>query len=161
MFLPNCSKEAILKRLGSISIGILSLLVLSPNYYRAEQAPQIVSELVTSSPDASFDKIVEKLFNNNYVILAANKQLGFISFRTQFEDNSNAARRHVNVLEGTLLLRAATSSASRIQVKLTLSWQESNDTAGTYRSGVQHEADAGWYKNFFNMLGLPATPPTK
>jgi hypothetical protein len=150
-----------MKRLGFISVGVFSLLLLYPRFSQAEQPPQLVSELVTSRADTSFEKVVERLFTNNYVILAADKQLGLISFRAQFEDKANAARRHVNVLEGTLLLRAATSSTSRIQVKLTLSWQESNDTAGTFKTGVQHEADAGWYKNFFNMLGLPAALPTK
>lgn len=150
-----------MKRLGFVPVCVLSLLLLYPRYSQAEQPPQVVSELVTNSADASFEKVVERLFNGNYVILAADKQLGLVTFRAQFEDHPNAARRHVNVLEGILLLRAETSTATRIRVKLTLGWQESNDTSGTFRTGVQHEADAGWYKTFFNMLGLAATPPNK
>jgi hypothetical protein len=161
MLLPTHPKEAIMSRLGSISTCALSLLVLHPGICQAEQPPQIVSELLTSSPDARFEKIAEILFNNNYVILAANQQLALITFRTQSEDYPNSARRRVNVLEGTLLLRPAGRDATRIQVKLTRSWQESNDTAGTFRTGVQHEADADWYKNFFNMLGFAAIPPSK
>ena len=150
-----------MKMLCSIPISVLSLLALCPGVCQAEQPPQIVSEVVAGSCNASFDKIVERLFNNNYIILAANKQLGLITFRTQSEDSSNAARRHVNVLEGTLLLRPLTPTSTQIKIELTLSWQESYVTAGTFRTGVQHEADAGWYKGFFKMLGFAATPSTK
>jgi hypothetical protein len=150
-----------MKKLGPVSFFILSLLFLFPTISQAEQSPKITSDFVTTSSDATYDKVLDKLFNNNYIILAANQQLGFITFRTQSEDNSNSARRHVNVLEGTIFLHAENFTTTRIRVKLTLSWQETYDTAGTFRTGAQQEADAGWYKSFFNMLGLTATSSNK
>jgi hypothetical protein len=151
---------AIMNKLRLTCLCLIALSFLYSSNVHAGPPAQSPSELVTTSPDATFQKIVEKLFNNNCIILAVDRQLGLITFRTQAEDNSNSARRHVNILEGTILVNAETSSATRIRVKLTLGWQESRSDY-TFQTGAQKEADAGWYKFVFDMLGFSTQPPAK
>ena len=127
----------------------------------ADQSPQPHSQVIQAPCDSTFQKVIDALVDNNCVILAANQMAGLISFRTQSESYPNSARRHVNILDGTILLRAESPASTRIRVQLTLNWQESNDTAGTFKTGAQKEADAGWYKIVFDILGLPVSPSTK
>ncbi len=149
-----------MNKLRPVAVCLIGWLALCPSVAHGRQPPQALSELVTSSPDATFEKIVEKLFNNNCIILAVNQQLGLITFRTQSEENSRASRRHVNILDGTILIRSETSTSTRIRVKLSLSWQESYSDF-TFRTGVQNDVGAEWYKSVFDMLGLSAPLPGK
>jgi hypothetical protein len=149
-----------MNRLRSISVCFFALLVLCPSFAYAGQPPQPLSELVTTSSDATVEKIVEKLFSNNWIILSANQQLGLITFRYQSEENSSPARRHVNVLDGSILVRSETSNSTRVRVKLTLSWQESYSNA-TFQTGIRNDVPAEWYKLVFDTLGLSAPPTGK
>ena len=149
-----------MNRLRSISVCFFALLVLCPSFADAGQPPQPLSELVTTTSDATVEKIVEKLFSNNWIILSANQQLGLITFRYQSEENSSPARRHVNVLDGSILVRPETSNSTRVRVKLTLSWQESYSNA-TFRTGIRTDVPAEWYKLVFDTLGLSAPPTGK
>jgi hypothetical protein len=131
------------------------LLLISYTEIQAQAITQAAPTLVTTSPELTFDKIMENLFTNDCVILTANQQLGLITFRTQSEEYPNSARRRVNVLEGTILFKPDSPASTRTRVKLSLSWQESNDLANTFRTGASKEADAKWYKMIFDMLGVP------
>jgi hypothetical protein len=114
--------------------------------------------VLASTPKALFPKVLERLLDQDYIILAANPELGLISFRHQGEDRAIRNRRHINVVEGTLLLQEASSTSTRLRVKLTQYWQESSyDTH--FETGVQADADAGYYQGFLRMLEevLPAT----
>lgn len=115
--------------------------------------------LVLASPSRSlFPKAIELLLDHDYIILLANQELGLISFRLQAEDKAIRSRRHVNVVEGTLLLQETTPGSTRIRVKLTQSWQESSFQT-QHETGAQMEADPGYYQGFLKMFesaGLPA-----
>ena len=145
-----------MKNCHLVSFCFIALLFINAPLNLAGASPQTRSDLVTTSPDATFEKIIDKLVDNNFIILAANQQLGLISFRNQIEDNSSSIRRHVNILEGTILLRQESPTSTRIRVKLTLSWQEIDRRGSNIAFGVQHDADAGWYKGVFDMLGFTA-----
>ena len=143
-----------------IPVCLLALGALCPSIAHAEQAPPPLSEVVTTSSDATIEKFVEKLFSNNWIILSANPELGLITFRYQSEENSSPARRHVNVLEGSILVRAETSTSTRVRVKLTLSWQESF-ADHTFQTGVRSDVPAEWYKLVSDVLGLSTPLPSK
>ena len=143
-----------------ISACFPTLLALFPSVASAGQAPKPISDLVTTGPDATFEKLVGKLFDNNWIILSANQQLGLITFRYQSEENSSRSRRHVNVLEGSILVKPETATSTRVRVKLTLSWQESY-ADHTFQTGVRNDVPAEWYKLVFDTLGLSAPLTTK
>lgn len=145
-------------KLRPICVCLMVLCVLYSSNVHAVPSTKNSSDLVTTSPDATFQKIIDILVNNNCIILAANQQLGLITFRNQSEDNSSSNRRHVNTLEGTILLRQEAPTSTRIRVKLTLRWQEIDRRGTNLAFGIQHDADAGWYKSVFDMLGFP--PPS-
>ncbi|GLH73616.1 hypothetical protein GETHLI_21180 [Geothrix limicola] len=107
--------------------------------------------VLASPPKTLFPKLIELLLDRDYIILSANQDLGLISFRHQKEDKSIRSRRHVNVVEGTLLLQDASPTSARVRVKLTQSWQESSFNTH-HETGVQADADPGYYQSFFKML---------
>ncbi|WP_243288045.1 hypothetical protein [Geothrix terrae] len=127
----------------------------------AQKSPQPHTLTLQGAYDTTFSKLLVALVNNDSIILTANQQVGVISFRNQSEDAPNNARKHVNVLEGTILVKAQTPHSTVLQVKLTLAWQESYVTQGTYRTGVQKEADDGWYKGFLDMLSNSLAHPNE
>ncbi len=105
----------------------------------------------TAPRKALFPKAIELLLDHDYIILLANQDLGLITFRLQVEDKAIRARRHVNVLEGTLLFQEASPVSTRVRVKLTQSWQESSFNT-QHETGVQVDADAGYYQGFLKMF---------
>lgn len=108
--------------------------------------------LVLASPSkALFPRAIELLLDHDYIILLANQELGLISFRLQAEDKAIRSSRHVNVVEGTLLLQEATPGSTRARVKLTLSWQNSNFQI-QHETGAQMDADPGYYQGFLKMF---------
>lgn len=131
----------------------------------AQTAPAAVDGLKASSPQAPaghvlvlatpykvlFPKVIELLLDHDYIILLANKELGLLSFRLQAEDKAIRSSRHVNVVEGTLLLQETTPSSTRVRVKLTQSWQNSN-LQPQHETGAQMEADPGYYLGFLKMF---------
>ena len=127
----------------------------------AEQAPPTHSAVMSSAYGTAFQKVQDALVENQCIILASDQQSGLISFRIQSESYPNSARRHVDFLDGTILLRSVLPASTSIRVQLALSWQESNDMQGTYKSGASREADAGWYKTVFDILGLSASQSKK
>lgn len=143
-----------------VSACFPALLALSPSVAHAGQVPKPMSDLVTANPEATFDRIVGKLFDNNWIILSANQPLGLITFRYQSEENSSRSRSHVNVLEGSILVKAETATSTRVRVALTLSWQESF-ADHTFQTGVRNDVPAEWYKLVFDTLGLSAAPTSK
>ena len=117
-------------------------------------APQATTGhvLVLTTPSKSlFPKAIELLLDHDYIILMANQDLGLISFRLQAEDKAIRSSRHVNVVEGTLLLQETTSGSTRVRVKLTLSWQDSNFQI-QHETGAQLDADPGYYQGFLKMF---------
>ena len=114
------------------------------------QAPGHV--LVLATPyKALFPKVIELLLDHDYIILLANQDLGLLSFRLQAEDKAIRSSRHVNVVEGTLLLQETTPTSTRVRVKLTQSWQNSNFQI-QHETGAQMDADPGYYQGFLKMF---------
>jgi hypothetical protein len=136
----------------------LTLIFLRSVIGSAQEAPRPHLLIVPATGDAIFSKLVESLASNNCIILAANRDAGVITFRTQSEDTSNRASRHVNILDGTILIRQETTAATRLQFTLTLSWNESYLPAGSYRAGVQKDADSSWYQNVIEMVSKAVIP---
>jgi hypothetical protein len=147
----------LLTLVGCISSGCLPVL--------AQAAPAAVDGPKVSSPQAPaghvlmlatpykalFPKVIELLLDHDYIILLANQDLGLISFRFQAEDKAIRSSRHVNVVEGTLLLQETTPGSTRVRVKLTLSWQDSSFQT-QHETGAQMDADPGYYQGFLKMF---------
>jgi hypothetical protein len=164
---PGGSMRVSLKLLtlaGCISSGCLPVL--------AQAAPAAVDGPKASLPQAPtghvlvlatpykvlFPKVIELLLDHDYIILLANQELGLLSFRLQAEDKAIRGRRHVNVVEGTLLFQETTPGSTRVRVKLTQSWQDSSFQT-QHETGAQMDADPGYYQGFMKMFetaGLPA-----
>ena len=119
-------------------------------------AQQAHTQVIPIACENLFRKVIETLVANDCIILTADQQLGIITFRTQSEDNTVRGRRHVNILEGTLLLKPELSTSTRIRATLTLSWQEA-DRRTSFVTGVQKNADSGYYKWLFEILGKSFT----
>jgi len=149
-----------MNRLLSLSLCAFALWFLCPALAFAGQTPETPSEVVAATPDATVEKLVERLFNGNCLILTANPQLGLITFRYQSEEHSIPARRHVNVLDGSILVRTETATTEQVRVKRTPSWQESYSDH-TFQTGVRMDVPAEWYMLVFDMLGLPVPAPGK
>ncbi|HEX7553695.1 MAG TPA: hypothetical protein VF378_09080 [Geothrix sp.] len=118
------------------------------------QAPAGHVLVLATTYKALFPKVIELLLDHDYIILMANQDLGLISFRLQAEDKAIRSSRHVNVVEGTLLLQEASPtspSSTRVRVKLTLSWQNSNFQI-QHETGAQMDADPGYYQGFLKMF---------
>ena len=108
--------------------------------------------LVLATPyKALFPKVIELLLDHDYIILMANQDLGLLSFRLQAEDKAIRSSRHVNVVEGTLLLQEASPASTRVRVKLTQSWQDSSFQT-QHQTGAQMDADPGYYQGFLKMF---------
>jgi hypothetical protein len=143
-----------------LPLALLFAFVCQP-LVSVEQTLPAHSLVIPEACNPIFPKLLETLVANDCIILAANQHLGVISFRSQFEDNTNSARKRVNVLEGTLLLRPETPTSTLVRVKLTLSCQDTYTTQGTYRVGIQRDADPGWYKGILEMIAKAGPSPTK
>jgi hypothetical protein len=126
-----------------------------------ELAPQAHSAVMSSAYGPAFQKLQDALVDNQCIILASDQQSGLISFRMQSESYLNSAKRRIDVLDGTILVRTIQPALTNIRLQLAFSWQESNDMAGTFRSGASKEADPAWYKMVFDMLGVSALPTKK
>lgn len=108
--------------------------------------------LVLATPyKALFPKVIELLLDHDYIILLANQELGLLSFRLQGEDKAIRGRRHVNVVEGTLLLQETTPGSTRLRVKLVQNWQESSFQTH-HETGAQMDAEPGYYQGFMKMF---------
>jgi hypothetical protein len=107
--------------------------------------------MLTAPYKAAFQKTIELLLDHDYIIIMANQDLGLISFRLRAEDKAIRGSRHVNVVEGTLLLQEAMAGSTRVRVKLTLSWQDSSFQT-QHETGAQVDADAGYYQGFTKMF---------
>jgi len=144
----------------SLVVCAIALWFLAPLPAQAVNVQRPLAEVVTSSPDATFEALVERLFSHNWIILSANQQLGLITFRYQSEENSSRTRRHVNTLDGSILVRAESPTSTRVRVNLTISWQESF-VDRTFATGVRNDVPAEWYKLVFDTLGLPVPMAAK
>lgn len=143
-----------------LPLAPLVVLICQP-LASVEQSPQAQSVILPTAYTATFPRLLETLVDNGCIILAADQQLGFISFRSQSEDNTSAAWKRVNVLEGTILLRSETPNSTHIRTKLTLSHQDNYAIHGAYRTGVQRDADDRWYKGTLEMIAKVVPPSSK
>jgi hypothetical protein len=121
--------------------------------------PQAHTRTLPAAPEVLFPKLLECLIDNDFILLAVNQPLGVITFRLQSDDDTNRQRKHVNVLEGTLLVQATPPTSTQVRVKLTLSWQESFSDF-TFRTGAQKDADPSYYKGFLDLLEKRFAPST-
>jgi hypothetical protein len=121
-----------------------------PKVSSPQAPPSHVLELATPYK-AFFPKVIELLLDHDYIILLANQDLGLLSFRLQAEDKAIRSSRHVNVVEGTLLLQETSPGSTRVRVKSTQSWQD-NSFQTMYQTGAQMDADPGYYQGFLKMF---------
>ena len=141
-----------------ICLSLQTLTAATPNP-ASDQELQSHIQTLPVSYETAFPKAIETLIANGCIILAADRQIGFITFRTQSEDNTVRGRRHVNVLEGTVLFKPDSSTSTRVQAKLTLSWQEHERSS--YETGAKNDADLPYYKWLFELLSKPFASPLK
>lgn len=137
-------------------------LVLAPLNTSVLQAKEPPHTLVLPTDcKTSFSNLLTALVSGNCIITFASRECGVISFHTQLESSPNAAKRHVDVLDGTILLAIEDFGSTRAQMGLTVSWQESNEAQGTFKSGAQRDAEAKWYEFIFGILKPNAESPAK
>ena len=116
--------------------------------------------------DAVLPRAIEILFDNGYVVRAADAQLGLIAFYQQWTDPTQGG---ANISEeGSILFKAAGPQSTQIRVMLTGGWQRLEPTGGGVHSadfgmvgGVQQVAGASEYKAILDLLetGLTASKP--
>jgi hypothetical protein len=117
----------------------------------------VQTRVIATSIDAVVPRAVEILFDNGYVVRAADGQIGFIAFYQQWTDPTQSG---ANISEeGSILFRAAGTQSTQIRVVLTGGWQRLEATGGGKNStdygmvgGVQQIAGADEYKKLLDLL---------
>jgi hypothetical protein len=129
----------------------------TPTAQQIAQTREVQSRVIATPIDAVFPSAIEILFDNGYVVRAADGQLGFIAFYQQWSDPSQS---DANISEeGSILFKAAGPGATQIRVMLTGGWQRLEATGGGRHStdygmvgGVQQIAGADEYKKLLDLL---------
>jgi hypothetical protein len=153
------------RALISVLASVLSLTLPAGTPHRLEPKPIAApSHQVTLGLqyEAAYSTLMHLLVAKNYIILAANKNLGasqpfgFITCRTQSETESRS-RRHDTILTGTLLLQPAGASRTQVEVMLTTRWQDSFPNA-PFQAGVQEVSSPDLYRGFLEMISTSPAP---
>jgi hypothetical protein len=163
-----------------ITLGVLVLCVLvgcmappvqlrsapPPNAQQVAQTRAVQTRVIAMPVDAVLPRAIEILFDNGYVVRAADAQLGLIAFYQQWTDPTQGG---ANISEeGSILFKAAGPQSTQIRVMLTGGWQRLEPTGGGVHSadfgmvgGVQQVAGASEYKAILDLLetGLTASKP--
>jgi len=138
----------------------------TPTAQQVAQTRAVESRVIATPIDAALPRAIEILFDNGYVVSAADGQLGFIAFYQQWTDPTQGG---ANISEeGSLLFKAAGPQSTQIRVMLTGGWQRLEATGGGVHStdfgmvgGVQQVASADEYKKILDLLeaGLASSLP--
>jgi hypothetical protein len=163
-----------------ITLGVLVLCVLvgcmappvqlrsapPPTAQQVAQTRAVQTRVIAMPVDAVLPRAIEILFDNGYVVRAADAQLGLIAFYQQWTDPTQGG---ANISEeGSILFKAAGPQSTQIRVMLTGGWQRLEPTGGGVHSadfgmvgGVQQVAGASEYKEILDLLetGLTASKP--
>lgn len=163
-----------------ITLGVLVLCVLvgcmappvqlrsapPPTAQQVAQTRAVQTRVIAMPVDAVLPRAIEILFDNGYVVRAADAQLGLIAFYQQWTDPTQGG---ANISEeGSILFKAAGPQSTQIRVMLTGGWQRLEPTGGGVHSadfgmvgGVQQVAGASEYKAILDLLetGLTASKP--
>jgi hypothetical protein len=162
------------KTFGLLALGALAGCVTPPVQLRSAPTPTtqqiaqtrgVQTRVIAAPIDAILPQAIEILFDNGYVVRAADKQLGFIAFYQQWTDSTQSG---ANISEeGSILFKAAGPKSTQIRVMLTGGWQRLEATGGGPRStdygmvgGVQQAADADEYKKLLDLLEAGLVSPT-
>jgi hypothetical protein len=128
-----------------------------PNAQQVAQTRDVQTRVIATPVNAVFPRALEILFDNGYVVRAADGQLGFIAFYQQWTDPTQSS---ANISEeGSILFKAAGSKSTQMRVMLTGGWQRLEATGGGTHStdygmvgGVQQVAGADEYKKLLDLL---------
>jgi hypothetical protein len=159
---------------GLLALGALAGCVAPPVQLRSAPTPttqqisqtrEVQTRVIAVPIDAILPKAIEILFDNGYVVRAADRQLGLISFYQQWTDPTQSG---ANISEeGSILFKTAGPKSTQIRVMLTGGWQRLEATGGGPRStdygmvgGVQQVADADEYKKLLDLLEAGLVSPT-
>jgi hypothetical protein len=138
----------------------------SPTAQQIAQAREVQTRVVAAPINALLPQAIEILFDNGYVVRAADGQLGFIAFYQQWSDPTQS---DANISEeGSILFKAVGPQSTQIRVMLTGGWQRLQATGGGAHTtdygmvgGVQQVAGTGEYKKLLDLLetGLASSKP--
>ena len=93
----------------------------TPTAAQIAQTREAQTRVIAVPIAAVFPKAIETLFDNGYVVSAADGPLGFIAFSQQWTDPTQSG---ANISEqGSLLFTAAGPQATQVRVMLTGGWQ--------------------------------------
>jgi hypothetical protein len=137
-----------------------------PTAQQVAQTREVQSRVIATPIDSVLPRAIEILFDNGYVVRAADGQLGFIAFYQQWTDPTQSG---ANISEeGSILFKSSGPLSTQIRVMLTGGWQRLEPTGGGIHStdfgmvgGVQQVAGADEYKKILDLLeaGLASSPP--
>ena len=138
----------------------------TPTADQIAQARAIQSRVIATPINAVLPGAIEILFDNGYVVRAADGQLGFVAFYQQWTD---ATQSDANISEeGSILFKAAGPTTTQVRVMLTGGWQRLEVTGGGKHStdlgmvgGVQQLAGADEYKKLLDLLETGLASATK
>src|SRR5579863_3220574 len=138
----------------------------TPSAQEVAQTREVQTRVIAAPVAAVLPKAIEILFDNGYVVRAADGQLGFIAFYQQWTDPTQSG---ANISEeGSMLFKAAGPQSTQIRVMLTGGWQRLQPTGGGMHStdygmvgGVQQIAGADEYKKLLDLMeaGLASSKP--
>jgi hypothetical protein len=138
----------------------------TPTAAQIAQTREAQTRVIAVPIAAVFPKAIETLFDNGYVVSAADGPLGFIAFSQQWTDPTQSG---ANISEqGSLLFSAAGPQATQVRVMLTGGWQRLEATGGGPRftdygmvGGVQQVAGMDEYKKLLDLMetGLTSSRP--
>lgn len=129
----------------------------TPTADQVAQTRSVQTRVVATRMDAIVPRAIEILFDNGYVVRAADGQVGFIAFYQQWNDPT---QNGANISEeGSILFKTAGAMSTQIRVMLTGGWQRLEPTGGGKTStdygmvgGVQQIAGADEYKKLLDLL---------
>jgi hypothetical protein len=129
----------------------------TPSAQQVAQIRDIQTRVIATPFEAILPRAIEILFDNGYVVRAADGQLGLIAFYQQWTDPTQSG---ANISEeGSILFKAAGPTSTQIRVILTGGWQRLQATGGGLHStdygmvgGVQQVAGADEYKKLLDLL---------
>jgi hypothetical protein len=138
----------------------------TPTAQDVVQTRAVQTRVIATPIDAVLPRAIEILFDNGYVVRAADGQLGFLAFYQQWSDPTQSG---ANISEeGSMLFKSAGAQSTQIRIMLTGGWQRYQATGGGTHStdfgmvsGVQEGAGADEYKKLLDLLeaGLGSPKP--
>jgi hypothetical protein len=138
----------------------------APTAEQIAQTRALQTRVIATPVTAVLPAAIEVLFDNGYVVRAADAQLGFLAFYQQWTDPAPSGANITE--EGSILFKPAGPQSTEIRVMLTGGWQRLETTGGGPHStdygmvgGVQQIAGTDEYKKLLDLLeaGLSSSKP--